>query len=268
MEINSKIIWPHAGKRTGLTLLELLVVLTILIALSGIVVATLPGLLTKTQTATAAANVPEIHSALQRNAMLGGGAIGDRFDSLVTAGGQIPAYVGGGESMQVINLSAADVNALQQLGITELVPAADAASETNATFRSHVAEPVPLGSESKLCGLSSSLVQTMAQTVWNIEVGDEDRFLLLGVGQQCSLVGAGPEAIFSEAPLHFSDSNLSNPDVMYSRYMIVVQLLRSTTENDDGELLSAEARYLGVVIPTLQGIEGMSSQLEQYYAGE
>ena len=42
--------------RAGLSLLELLVVLTILIALGGIVVSTLPGMLKRTQVATAAAN--------------------------------------------------------------------------------------------------------------------------------------------------------------------------------------------------------------------
>ena len=62
--------------RRGLTLLELLVVLTILIALGGIVVASLPGLLERTQAATAAANVPEIDAAIKRNLLLRQGQIG------------------------------------------------------------------------------------------------------------------------------------------------------------------------------------------------
>ncbi|MDB4380240.1 hypothetical protein N9Z70_02510, partial [Mariniblastus sp.] len=87
--------------RTGLSLLELLVVLTILIALGGIVVSTLPGMLKRTQVATAASNIPEIDATIRRTSMLSQGKIGNRFDALVAGSdsldGNIPSYIGGAE---------------------------------------------------------------------------------------------------------------------------------------------------------------------------
>ncbi len=59
--------------RSGLSLLELLVVLTILIALGGIVVSTLPGMLKRTQVATAASNIPEIDATIRRTSLLSQG---------------------------------------------------------------------------------------------------------------------------------------------------------------------------------------------------
>ena len=254
-------------RRYGLTLLELLVVLTILIALSGIVVATLPGLLKKTQTATAAANVPEIDAAIKRNQLLNSGSIGNRFDSLVAQSGQIPAYIGGSAMLQAVDVSQADVQALNEIGIFEVIPAAEDLQDVNATFESHAGEPANLGGEAKLCAIEPDTANVLVQSIWNIEPGELDRFILLGIGQQCSLVGAGTEAIFSEAPLHFSDSNLSNPEAMYSRYILVVRLRREQPSTDD-QPSRVEAQYLGVVIPSLQGIEGMASQLQQYYSDQ
>ena len=107
-------------KRPGLSLLELLVVLTILIALGGIVVSTLPGMLSRTQVATAAANVPEIDSTIRRISLLTNGQIGNRFDALVTGSnaldGSIPAYLGGAENFESVSVSTSDLEALAEIG--------------------------------------------------------------------------------------------------------------------------------------------------------
>lgn len=249
--------------RRGLSLLELLVVLTILIALGGIVVSTLPGMLQRTQVATAAANVPEIDAAIRRNSTLSRGEIGNRFDSLIAGSasldGGIPDYIGGGEVFQPLSLSAGEIVALNEIGITELVPAA--AESTNATFNSHDQLPIPIGNDTKVCALNADSALTLLREGWNFEPLENAKYIVFGLGEQCSLVGAGPKAAFSETPVHFSDDRDQSPEEMYSRYLILVEL-KPLNEND------SIARYIAAAIPDRNGIHSVSSELETHYTNQ
>ncbi len=258
----SSTLLPSAMRR-GLTLLELLVVLTILIALGGIVIATLPGLLDRAQSATAAANVPEIDAAIKRELVVHQGQIGNRFDSLITGNssitGSIPRYVGGSEIFQAVSLDDSELRALAQLGVTELIPASETAD--NATFDSHDQPPVALSGESKVCAISNAFAPELLKDMWNVTTPAEARYLVFGLGEQCSLVGAGTSAVFAEAPVHFSDNSVSSPKNMYCRYLIVVELLT----RDERE---STARYVGTAIPHLSGMQGVKSELENFYSGQ
>lgn len=259
---NSNDTHRHTCRR-GLSLLELLVVLTILIALGGIVVSTLPGMLKRTQVATAAANIPEIDATIRRNAMLSQGQIGNRFDSLISGAasldGNIPSYIGGVEAFETSNLSAAEVEALRQVGVTELVPAA--AETENATFSSHDQLPVAIGSDTRVCMLTADVASTTLRQDWNFEPVDGAKYIVFGLGEQCSLVGAGVKAAFSETPVHFSDDRDQSPDEMYSRYLLLVEL-KSTNESE------SVARYIGAAIPGRNGIHSVSRELENYYTDQ
>lgn len=180
-------IW-HRPK-AALTLLELLVVLTILIALGGIVVSSLPGLLERTQAATGSANVSEIDSAIRRG-LLSNQGIGNRFDSLIvgTSGGQVAAYLGGVENFESTTLTAKDITALSEIGITELVPASEVLD--NVTFTSHVEGAQPLGPESRICMLSPEYAGITVFRLWNLEPTSDLRYLVFGLGQRSTLVGA------------------------------------------------------------------------------
>lgn len=246
--------------RSGLSLLELLVVLTILIALGGIVVSTLPGMLKRTQVATAASNIPEIDATVRRSSLLSQGKIGNRFDALVAGSdsldGSIPSYIGGSEIFETTNLSVADVGALREIGITELVPAA---TETiNATYNSHDQTPVEIGTDSNVCSLSDDSATTILPQDWNLEPAENAKYIVVGLGEQCTMVGAGARAAFSESPVHFSDSREQSPDDMYSRYLLLVEI-RSVDE------LKSVARYVGAAIPGRDGIHSVSKELEDYY---
>lgn len=249
--------------RDGLSLLELLVVLTILIALGGIVVSTLPGMLRRTQVATAAANIPEIDATIRRNSMLSQGRIGNRFDALVSGAGSldgnVPSYIGGSDLFQTSSLSAGEVEALRQVGITELIPAA--ATSENATFGSHDQPPVAVDSDSRVCVLGTEIASTILYRDWNFEPVENGKYLVLGLGEQCTLVGAGAKAAFSETPVHFSDDRDQSPEEMYSRYLLLVEV-KSISETE------SVARYIGAAIPGLDGIHGVSKELENYYTNQ
>ncbi len=260
---NLKLAFQRTSVRFGLSLLELLVVLTILIALGGIVVSTLPGMLRRTRVATAASNVPEINSTIRRNAMLAQGQIGNRFDSLITGSasldGSVPAYVGGSETFEAINLSDAEIKALREIGVTELIPAV---TETeNASFNSHDQLPVVLSSDARVCVLSADVAASLMKEGWNFLPRDGARYVVFGLGKQSTLVGAGLKAAFAEAPMHFSDDREQSPKEMYSRYLLIVEL---TTSNDS----KAVARYIGAAIPGRNGIHSVSKELEEYYTDQ
>lgn len=248
-------------RRRGLSLLELLVVLTILIALGGIVVSTLPGVLSRTQVATAAANVPEIDSTIRRTAMLQQGQIGNRFDSLVSGSasidGGVPAYLGGASSFETATLAPAEVQALAKIGITELVPASP--DTDNATYGSHNQLPVPISDNSRVCVLNPDLAVTMLRSDWNFDAEPNAKYMIVGLGEQSSLVGGGAGAAFLEAPVHFSDARDEDPKTMYSRYLLVIELRPADT-------VSAVARYVATAIPGKQGIHRVSKELRDYYS--
>jgi len=249
--------------RRGLSLLELLVVLTILIALGGIVVSTLPGMLKRTQVATAASNIPEIDATIRRNGMLSQGQIGNRFDSLISGtaslDGGVPTFIGGNENFETTSLSPADVAALREVGITELVPATE--ETENATFSSHEQLPIEIGSDTRVCTLSNDVAFTVLREGWNFEPADGAKYLVFGLGQQCSLVGAGEKAAFPEAPMHYSDDRAQSPKEMYSRYLLLVEL-KSKSETE------SVARYIGAAIPGRNGIHSVSKELKDYYTDQ
>ena len=253
--------WPAI--RGGLSLLELLVVLTILIALGGIVISTLPGLLDRTQIATAAANVPQIDSSIRQNMILHQGRLGDRFDSLISGStsldGQIPAYIGGREVFEASSLTDNEIEALRAIGITELIPALE--TTNNATYESHQQAPVPLGSDSKVATISASASPDLIRQLWNIEPNKEDKYIVLGLGDRSTLVGSGRNALFAEAPVHFSDTQTTNPRLMYSRYLIVVAVTHPSDQ-------TATARYLGTCIPGPRGLETISQALQEHYSNQ
>lgn len=249
--------------RRGLSLLELLVVLTILIALGGIVVSTLPGMLRRTQVATAAANIPEIDATIRRTAVMSQGRIGNRFDSLISGDasldGDIPAYIGGADFFEAVGLSAAEIQALREVGITELIPATG--NTNNATFSSHDQLPLEISTDTRVCTLSADVAATLLQQDWNLEPVDGAKYVVFGLGEQCSMVGAGVNAAFSETPVHFSDDRDQSPEEMYSRYLLLIEL-KSLNESE------AVARYIGAAIPGRNGIHSVSRELENYYTDQ
>jgi hypothetical protein len=239
--------------------LELLVVLTILIALGGIVVTTLPGILEQTQVATTAANVPQIDSSIRQSALLHQGRVGDRFDALLTGDGldgDVAPYVGGHQYFQTVSLTAGDIQALNRIGITELVPAAD--SPVNATFDSHQQPPVPLSADANLVAVDSVEAPAMAMRLWNFELPEGAKIVVMGIGSQCTLVGSGREALFSEAPVHFSDNQSTNPKNMYSRYLAVFELAPRDEK-------TSSVRYIGTCAPGPQGLQTVSQTLKDHY---
>lgn len=252
---------PVFPRPAGLTLLELLVVLTILIALSGIVVATLPGLLRQTQLTASATNLQEIDAGIRRSQLMNRGSIGDRFDSLIASTGNLNGvlaeYTGLADEISAVSLTAEDVAALAQIGVTELVPADK--SPQNVTFDSHQQPSVKISASSKVAAIRSDLSPVVARALWNMEPPADGELLVFGLGSQCSLVGRSTTAVFAEAPLYLSDQPTGGPQTTYARFLVVVELKRESSRR-------SSARYIGPVVASTKGLQGLSGQLEDFYA--
>src|SRR5262245_31586503 len=122
-----------AAARRGLTLLELVVVLVILIGLAGILVPMLPSMLGRTETASGATNHVEIGKWIQTYEQLYQGYPKD-WDALTDGTVKI-AYVrgGGGVALDTTGLSADEAAALTACGITRLQKMVDGTSGSSAT---------------------------------------------------------------------------------------------------------------------------------------
>ncbi|TVP80017.1 MAG: hypothetical protein EA353_04945 [Puniceicoccaceae bacterium] len=163
-------------------MLELVVVLTVLVALAGILLPTLPNLLQKSHVAVCSTNIPELNKA-----MLTYGTLQfqqpNQFDNLVDASGDLDGLPEGGVdcagSLDVGNLTADEVDALNDVGITTIVIAD---WDENPTFGAHTTAPVVLDGTNDVLIASAAHVQD----VLNVGTGADERFVVFGVGQQAT----------------------------------------------------------------------------------
>ena len=126
--------------RRGLTLLELVVVLAILVAIGGLVVPLLGNYLHRANIASCTVNIPEMDKWIQTYVNLYS-SYPDRMDNLCVAAGGLASYVqtgaGGdyGASFTAVDLTAGDAAALNDAGITTLCNIVeDAGGDWNPTF--------------------------------------------------------------------------------------------------------------------------------------
>lgn len=246
------------NRRHGLTLIELVVVLTILVALGGIAAATLPNMLNRTHVATVATSLPTIDAAIRQNILLNSGQIGDRFDSLVTASGQPASFVNTSGAYSAYSLTDDDATALNNFGLSQLIPADDTVE--NATFQGHQGTPVSVANGTSVCALTSEAATRILDTVWNFTPAAGAQYIVLGLGERSSLVGANEDAFFAEAPLHAVDAHSERADNAYARILLVVELADAGTAD-------AEVRYIGAGAPHPDGVQGVSTHLQEWYGG-
>lgn len=242
--------------KKSLTLIELVVVMLILVALAGILVPRFPGVLTQAHVAATTTNVPSIESAVQSRSLLKSGDIGSRFDSLIDSNGVVPDYMPGNTFWEPLTLTNEDIAALGTIGVAEVITAnaSGALTDEDATFGSHDGAPA---APATLCAMTAAGATTMLQS-FNVAPDANSRYIALGIGQQCTLVGGGDDAAFSEAPVHFGDTAQTRSNVAYTRYFLIVEIANRGTGNE-------EARLLGAAAPHENGLERNAAHLKEFY---
>ena len=273
MSHSSLVSGARRPSRQGLTLLELVVVLTILVALGGILVPVLGNFLTRSHVATCATNINELSkSVLQFNAEKG--AYPDRWQTGI-AGVNIPVDtmwqgqpdVAAGEvinnavhnqtGIQTDVLDGDDIAALAAARITTVY---DHGAATDVTFSIDATDrPLTVGEAliflTNEQAIAINLPGNAAATPNTIAA---QRYVWLGMGPECTLFGQGA----LEAPAHFSDVETLRADRAYSRFGSVFQLA-----NDAGVALST-AKFKRITFNlegTADGFETAENHIKVFY---
>ncbi len=268
--------YNRTAVRRGLTLLELVIVMTILVAIAGIAVTMFPRLLTRAHIATCASNIPELARALQMYEAVAMDGYPDRMDTLCVGEGLAGYLPGQGEALlpgiYADALEAGEAAALIEAGILEVTVmtagelGVDGWHPTFWPYASdvgvaQVAEDLRVAfiepDEAKRLGLSLEGTMEPNRT--------GDRFVLFGLGAPCRMFGR----TMTEAPTHFSDGRLGNPNERYMRFVAVYQVGEEKWNETQGRnyyIALPRARLRGVLAMHPTGLEGLTDHVGDFWS--
>jgi len=248
-------------QRRGLTLLELVVVLTILVALAGILVPMVAGLLSTTSTSAGATNASELENWVQT--YLSKSHRLDLLDNLVNnSNDSLMSFVltnSGTSPPDIVPyaLQANDVTSLNSLGVANVYPLIENPGTTstppwNPTFFPYAAST----SAANLAGLPTSAPLTTGTYVaqlnstiaaQKLSVSSSGTYVVFGLGKY-STISSGAEGqpkYLTETPLSFNPSFGCDPNSVYCRFGLVFQV--DTTNG-------TTANFIGAVQFTATGV--------------
>ena len=253
----------HNAARRGLTLIELVVVLAILVALAGLIIGNFPGLIKRASRSSSASSVGDINRAVQVDytTLL---KYPNDMDSLLQSGGTVYANlpnVGGtpvGGLISAGALTSAEVNALASVGITRSFQM-DVPTPTDVTWKSTDSGTAlfngAAGANLVATISSNTAYATFGPGVVNTTADGGSRYLVFGLGNRCTLVG--PSKNMFEAPVRFGESAAHNPKDYYQRYALVFAL--------DAVGTATKVRYVGSAAIEATGLSVSDGNLQQYW---
>jgi type II secretory pathway pseudopilin PulG len=270
-------------RRQGLTLIELVVVLTILIALAGLLVPMVPSMLTRAHTSTCATNIGESIRAITVYQQLYGtypnnwDALGDgkTVINYFANGSALPASAGGpgtnpgnGE-LTGLTLTASEASALIGAGITAVqgmatTPTGGVGSGTfDPTFNYYsaaVPTPLPITAGMTLAGMdpTGSGVGSPAYTrCVALNLSLTGRYVALGIGPRVNMVGK----TIATAPVHFGDQQVLNPEYGYERLVAIFKV----SDSNSSVTAFSQAQLVGVAPVHDTGLGDIGDELQNWY---
>jgi prepilin-type N-terminal cleavage/methylation domain-containing protein len=229
--------------RRAFTLIELIVVLTILVGLAGVLIPTITNMVGRTNRSTSASNIAEIAGAVQRYEAIFFN-YPDRLDAmktdlvgtdLNTLNPDLPLVT------ENVTLTADTLATLNEAGLVNVgIHTAD-----DTTFV--LPTPTAMAVGTVLLGLTAA-----HQVDLGLETtGSAGKYVVFGIGTLSALTGT----VMVDAPVHFPRDADTNPDEVYSRFLAIFQIT-------DGTDALVRARFIGVIAPDGAGL---STQLGGYY---
>ena len=236
-------IQRRRAQEAGLTLIELLVVLAVLIALAGIVVPQLPNMLTRSHSAAASTNIPELNKTVQSFEQIYFKQPSN-LDNLVAGTALVPYLPGGttGSGLTAVALTADTAAALNKAGISKLAGLASAAGGAgfSPTVNPYLATADVDLNPSPAPSTWASVAQVpLAQIRAKVRPGavTGDVYAIFGIGQKSELIGR----TVSEAPIHFSDEAGQDAGTVYSRFGAIYKIANTAGALDKAEFGSVVA---------------------------
>ncbi|MEM9386644.1 MAG: type II secretion system protein [Pseudomonadota bacterium] len=259
----------------GLTLIELVVVLTILVATGGILVPVINNALTRSHVATCATNFSEVSKMLiAANATLGN--FGDNWTTDIFGAGagagepvnnsatNTDGGGGGGGSLQTGLLTTDQVAAINELGIVNVCNHGDPAAVDgyDVTFNSGIDT---LGATCLTLDDATPvliLTDVQAAEVFLPATTGSQQYVWLGIDKPWTLLGT----LTPEPPVHFGDTEGALPNQAYSRFGAVFLVddggvgtgdgsaeFKRVSYNLDGSLFETGDNHIGIQWDEVQG---------------
>ena len=258
--MKTNLVKPLTNRRTNrraFTLVELIVVLTILVGLAGVLIPAVTDMIERTNRSTSAINISEVAGAIQRyDAQYM--TYPNNLDSLMfdDAGGGLA----GGDDLNT--LTAAFVTASADIALTAGTVATLAAggittvglhAEDDATFELPTA--TALAASDVLKGPT-----VLTQQALGLEtIGILGKYVFLGVGALSDMNGKTT----IDAPVHFPRNATTNPETTYARFIAIFQITDGVVDltYTQGKPLT-RVKFVGVVAPDALGL---SDELDGYF---
>jgi type II secretory pathway pseudopilin PulG len=246
--------------RAGLTLLELVVVMAILIAIAGILVPLLPDLVGKGNQSASATNMGELEKAIQ---LFQGeyNRYPNYYDSMISGSevsGLVPAAGNrgpGGGNLEARPLTKGQVSRLSRRGITMVYDIEDAIPADTSNFHATL-NPYEAGTtygNGRPLAEDETFIVMLARDEdgYNDDVFDKSvmpgvilnpdhDYAVFGIGKYCNL--CGPDGVVKEAPIHGQHKAQTSPAEEYSRFCAVYDI-----GPPDDDTSKVNAKFVGVV---------------------
>ncbi|TVP99686.1 MAG: prepilin-type N-terminal cleavage/methylation domain-containing protein [Planctomycetaceae bacterium] len=209
---------PHPPRRPrhGLTLVELVVVLTVLAAVAGILVPMFgTGVARRGSTSSSITNVAEIAKLMgmfsNRHRQ---GWYPDHYDSLCRDDGQLASYVQTvGAGLITHELAAEEATALTAAGVSHLRQMAD--PPTHPTFDNYDGTAIEIAGGTRVAVLEHPAT---------LGLPPGGTFVVMGLGAACTLFAGNPDTAATTVPVRFAGEPNVNPATAYQRFGVVFQV--------------------------------------------
>ena len=241
-------------QRTGLTLLELIVVMAILVAIAAILIPLLPEFLGKGNQSAAATNMGELEKAIQTFRATYSRQP-NHWDSMLTASGAALSGLvpSAGGAIERRTPTTGQASRLYREGILNVWDIYDTVAEGQAAspteFHATLNPFVLSGSERTVVangnggGAGPVVMLTHPYTEIakrGLVLNEDHDYALFGIGRYCNL--CGPDGIVKEAPVYGQHSAENTPSTSYQRFAAVYDIGKPDTDTD-----RINARLVGVV---------------------
>jgi prepilin-type N-terminal cleavage/methylation domain-containing protein len=256
---------PSSRRRPGLTLIELLAVLVVLVAVAGIVVVSFPSMLTRANVSSCMANVSETARAIMFFETEHG-SYPDGYDSLTDGTNLHPDLLNKGPTpgtfngMTALPLTAAQVAALDEAGVrtVHIHAAAGSPAPYHLTFNPY-ANPnansgTPITAGMNLGFLTPAAAQSVGLPMVVTGTDESHAYVLLGLGKRCTLFGR----TVMEPPVHFADKTEESPNLGYGRYAAVFSVGTATNP-------LSKAKFVRVLTFHPEGPVGSTEHVEEFW---
>ena len=240
-------------RRTALTLMELVVVLAVVVALTGIVVAIIPNMIHRANIASCTATISEMDKIIQTYEGLYS-EIPNKFDNLVI-GNDLASFVlpgsVGGPSFSAGTLTTAEAASLSNWGLTDVANLSEnpnTGGDWRPTFWPYSdSQQTPITFAPVNASLKIAVLTKVGADYMGLPTGGAAgpttgnyKYVIFGMNKPCTLF----RNVANEPPFHFADTKTEDPATFYMPFAVVYMVSR---DYNGAQKTMSKARYMGTV---------------------